>query len=67
MSRPADPGRHTAADDSIAAPEPLEVPVGEGDDDPLILWFLSLTLTQRLEVAQDFLDSVKMLKDGLRT
>lgn len=65
MSHPADPGRRTPADASIVEPEPLHPPVGEGDDDPLILWFLSLTLTQRL-VAQDFLDSVKMLKDGLR-
>jgi hypothetical protein len=36
----------------------------EGDDDALILWMLSLTPTQRLEVAQGFVDSVQALRSG---
>jgi len=43
-------------------PEP---PALEGEDDPLILWFLSLTPTQRVAVAQDFIDSARLLRDGL--
>lgn len=35
----------------------------EGDDDSLILWMLSLSPTQRLEVAQGFVDSVRALRD----
>jgi hypothetical protein len=35
-------------------------------DDALILWMLSLTPTQRLEVAQGFIDSVQALRDGAR-
>lgn len=30
---------------------------GRGDDDGLILWMLSLTPTERLAVAQDFVDT----------
>jgi hypothetical protein len=45
----------------------LEPPIGEGDDDALILWFLGLTPTERLAVAQDFVDSVSRLKDGLHS
>ena len=33
-------------------------------DDALILWMLSLTPTQRLEVLQGFVDSVRALRDG---
>ena len=40
---------------------------GGSDDDPLILWMLSLTPTQRLEVAQGFIDSVLLLRKGRRT
>jgi hypothetical protein len=47
-------------------PEPAEPPLGEGDDDALILWFLSLTPAQRLETAQGFVDSVRLLQNGLR-
>lgn len=39
----------------------------DAEDDPLILWFLSLTPTQRVEVAQDFVDSARMIRDGLRS
>jgi hypothetical protein len=38
----------------------------ESDDDPLILWMLSLTPTKRLEVAQGFVDSVLALRNGRR-
>jgi len=50
----------------IATPESTEPPAAEGDDDPLILWFLSLTPTERVEVAQDFVASARLLRDGLR-
>jgi hypothetical protein len=36
-------------------------------DDALILWMLSLTPTQRLEVAQGFVDSVRALRNGARS
>lgn len=36
------------------------------EDDGLILWMLSLTPTQRLEVAQGFVDSVQALRNGRR-
>jgi hypothetical protein len=36
--------------------------VAEGEDDGLILWMLSLTPLQRLEVAQGFADSVMALR-----
>lgn len=39
-------------------------PPAETDDDSLILWMLSLTSAQRLEVAQGFADSVAMLRRG---
>ena len=45
---------------------PPNPPLGQGDDDALILWMLSLTPTQRLEVAQGFADSVQALRDGRR-
>jgi len=46
---------------------PSNPPLGQGDDDALILWMLSLTPTQRLEAAQGFADSVQALRDGRRT
>ena len=52
---------------SLAEPKTAEPLLGEGEDDPLILWFLGLTPTQRVEVAQDFIDSARMLRDGLRS
>jgi len=67
MSDPGDPAHPTAEGAPIDELKPLEPPPGEGEDDPLILWFLSLTLTERLAVAQDFVDSVRMLKNGLRS
>lgn len=60
--------------DPVDSPDPVpsqpavaDPPVGEGDDDHVILWILSLTPTQRLEVAQGFVDSVLMIRDGIRS
>ena len=61
MKDPAD------SPDPTPKPDLADVPVGEGDDDHLILWMLSLTPTQRVEVAQQFVDSVVMIRDGLRS
>jgi hypothetical protein len=50
-------------------PRPTEMdrsPMGEDDEDALILWMLSLTPTQRLEVAQGFVDSVFAIRNGRR-
>ena len=46
--------------------EPSAVPVDLPDDEALILWMLSLTPTQRLGVAQGFVDSVMALRNGRR-
>lgn len=46
------------------APENDPSASAETDDDALILWMLSLTPTQRLEVAQGFVDSVMALRNG---
>jgi hypothetical protein len=67
MSHPPDPHAVDEPDTPQAGPEVSEPPVGEGEDDHVILWMLSLTPTQRLEVAQGFVDSVRMLKNGLRS
>lgn len=40
----------------------LGPPFGEGDNDALILWMLSLTPTQRLQVAQDYVDTLLALR-----
>jgi hypothetical protein len=52
-------------------PEPAETelspPIGEGEDDALILWMLSLSPSKRLEVAQGFVDSIQALRDGSDT
>lgn len=45
----------------------LSPPLGEGEDDALILWMLSLSPSKRLEVAQGFVDSVQALLDGSDT
>jgi len=67
MSHPPDPRAIDEADAPGSDSEASEPPVGEGEDDHVILWMLSLTPTQRLEVAQGFVDSVRMLRDGLRS
>lgn len=46
--------------------EPSPAPAAPSDDEALILWMLSLTPTQRLEVAQGFVDSVLALRNGRR-
>jgi hypothetical protein len=38
--------------------------LGETDDDSLILWFLTLTPTERLEFVQEFIDGIWMLRNG---
>lgn len=48
-------------------PEALKPHVWEGDDDHVIFWMLSLTPTERVQVAQDFVDGVMMLRNGLRS
>ncbi|MFL6197726.1 MAG: hypothetical protein ACJ76J_00980 [Thermoanaerobaculia bacterium] len=42
-------------------------PPGSGPDDALILWMLSLTPTERLAVAQGFVDSTYALRNGQRS
>lgn len=67
MSHPADSVRlaqYAVPDTGLDAAEP---PAWDGDDDHVIFWMLSLTPTQRLEVAQSFVDSVRMLKNGLQS
>ena len=44
----------------IAEPEASS----DGVDDSQILWMLSLTPTERLEVLQDFVDGALALRDG---
>ena len=66
MSSPAHSARPVEAAVPDTEPDVVEPPVWEGDDDHLIFWMLGLTPTQRLEVAQSFVDSVRMLKNGLR-
>jgi hypothetical protein len=57
-------------DETMAVPEERpteETPVEASEpDDALIRWMLSLTPTQRLEVAQGFIDSIQVLRDGAR-
>ena len=67
MGHPADSPRPTEETVPDTEPDALEPPAWEGDDDHVIFWMLSLTPTQRLEVAQAFVDSVRMLKNGLRS
>jgi hypothetical protein len=67
MSHPADSTR--PIDEAILGTEAdaLQPHVWEGEDDHVIFWMLSLTPTQRLEVAQEFVDGVVMLRNGLRS
>ena len=48
-------------------PETPPAPPGSGPDDALILWMLSLTPTERLAVAQGFVDSTYALRNGKRS
>lgn len=45
----------------------LKEPSAAEEDDGLILWMLSLTPTQRLEVAQGFVDSIQIIRNGRST
>lgn len=54
-----------SVDEAIQGTEALEPHVWEGDDDHVIFWMLSLTPTQRVEVAQEFIAGVMMLRNGL--
>jgi len=60
MSPPAEP-------EETSKPSSDPVPLAPSDDEALILWMLSLTPTQRLEVAQGFVDSVQALRNGRRS
>jgi hypothetical protein len=69
MSSPNDPECIPAADhdrEAAAVPDPFVEPEAGREDDGLILWMLALTPTQRLEVAQGFVDSVQALRNGRR-
>jgi hypothetical protein len=61
-----DPERVVASDEDSRSPTILDPSSIQGEDDGLILWMLSLTPTQRLEVAQGFVDSVRILRNGRR-
>ena len=67
MSQPADVAHATAQDAPQAEPETMEPHVWEGDDDHVIFWMLSLTPTQRVEAAQNFVKGVMMVRNGLRS
>lgn len=43
---------------------PMSSEFAEGEHDDLILWMLSLTPTQRLEVAQGVVDSIVAVRNG---
>lgn len=65
MRPPAAPEPRPENPPSPAAPAP-DLPL-QGTDDGLILWMLSLTPSQRLEVAQGFVDSIHALRHGNAT
>ncbi len=67
MSHPADSARPKEEAVPGSEPEDLEPHVWEGDDDHVIFWMLSLTPTQRVEAAQNFVEGVMMLRNGLRS
>lgn len=67
MSNPADPARPAAPAAQGAVADASEPYAWEGDDDHVIFWMLSLTPTQRVEAAQNFVQGVLMLRNGLRS
>jgi len=67
MSRPADSAGPREEAKPSSDPDAQQPHVWEGDDDHVIFWMLSLTPTQRLEVLQNFMDGVRMLRNGLRS
>jgi len=64
MSRKA---THRNGHEPSPPPETPLAPPGSGPDDALILWMLSLTPTERLAVAQGFVDSTYALRNGKRS
>lgn len=48
----------------LSGAEPVSPEETSTDDDALILWMLSLTPAERLQVAQGFIDSVEALRRG---
>ena len=60
------PERVAGSDEDSRSSTTLDPSSTQGEDDGLILWMLSLTPTQRLEVAQGFVDSVQILRNGRR-
>jgi hypothetical protein len=61
------PERVAGSDEDPRSSTILEPSSTQGEDDEgLILWMLSLTPTQRLAVAQGFVDSVRILRNGRR-
>jgi hypothetical protein len=69
MPQPQDPALpgDDAEVSSSAARQDSPLPEEWEDDDPLILWMLSLTPTERLKVAQGFVNSVHALRHGRRS
>lgn len=67
MSQPADVAHAAAEDAPQTEPGAMEPHVWEGDDDHVIFWMLSLTPTQRVEAAQNFVKGVMTLRNGLRS
>jgi hypothetical protein len=63
MSLETSPVKDREPDRRAAGPP---APPGSGPDDALILWMLSLTPTERLAVAQGFVDSTYALRNGQR-
>jgi hypothetical protein len=61
-----DPDRPSPKEGAEPVPIQGSPGVAEGEDDGLILWMLSLTPLQRLEIAQGFADSVVALRNGRR-
>jgi hypothetical protein len=67
MSRPAAVAPATDERSRQTEAEPLEPYAWEGDDDHVIFWMLSLTPTQRIEAAQNFVKGVLMIRNELRS
>jgi hypothetical protein len=60
------PDQHLTEEEPAPRPAEMDAIPRQDDDDALILWMLSLTPTQRLEVAQGFVDSVFAIRNGRR-
>ncbi len=60
------PRRDEIEADLPSANHPPTSAEAQTDDDSLILWMLSLNPTRRLAMAQGFVDSVTVLRNGRR-